>query len=69
MATSVTVVVPGSAAPRTPMPDVQETRPPQFGERSPETTRSRLSGFQRGLGRARRHALDSPDDDLAETRG
>ena len=62
-------LVPGSAAPRTPMPDVQETRPPQFGERSPETTRSRLSGFQRGLGRARRHALDSPDDDLAETRG
>jgi signal transduction histidine kinase len=62
-------LVPGSAAPRTPVPDVQETRPPQFPERSPETTRSRLSGFQRGLGRARRHALDSPEDDLAETRG
>ncbi|WP_273941948.1 nitrate- and nitrite sensing domain-containing protein [Kutzneria chonburiensis] len=62
-------LVPGSAAPRTAIPDVQETRPPQFPERSPETTRSRLSGFQRGLGRARRHALDSPDDDLAETRG
>ncbi|HEY0501487.1 MAG TPA: nitrate- and nitrite sensing domain-containing protein [Kutzneria sp.] len=62
-------LVPGSAAPRTPIPEVQETRPPQFGERSPETTRSRLSGFQRGLGRARRHALDSPEDDLAETRG
>jgi signal transduction histidine kinase len=62
-------LVPGSAAPRASIPVVQETRPPQFPERSPETTRSRLSGFQRGLGRARRHALDSPDDDLAETRG
>ncbi|GAA3438351.1 nitrate- and nitrite sensing domain-containing protein [Kutzneria kofuensis] len=62
-------LVPGSAAPRTAAPEVQETRPPQFPERTPETTRNRLSGFQRGLGRARRHALDSPPDDLAETRG
>ncbi|EWM19293.1 LOW QUALITY PROTEIN: periplasmic sensor signal transduction histidine kinase, partial [Kutzneria sp. 744] len=61
-------LVPGSAAPRSAAPEVQETRPPQFPERTPETTRSRLSGFQRGLGRARRHALDSTGDDLAETR-
>jgi signal transduction histidine kinase len=58
-------LVPGSAAPRSAPPDVQETRPPQFPERSPETTRSRLAGFQRGLGRARRHALDGEPEDMA----
>ncbi|QUQ65198.1 Nitrate and nitrite sensing [Kutzneria sp. CA-103260] len=62
-------LVPGSAAPRSAPPEVQETRPPQFPERTPETTRNRLSGFQRGLGRARRHALDGPPDEKAPTRG
>ena len=61
-------LVPGSAAPRSAPTEVQETRPPQSPERTPETTRNRLSGFQRGLGRARRHALDGPDE-MAETRG
>jgi len=62
-------LVPGSAAPRSAPPEVQETRPPQSPERTPETTRNRLSGFQRGLGRARRHALDGPPDEMAQTRG
>jgi signal transduction histidine kinase len=61
-------LVPGSAAPRSAPAEVQETRPPQSPERSPETTRNRLSGFQRGLGKARRHSLDDVDE-KAQTRG
>lgn len=62
-------LVPGSAAANPQDGAVREPAAPEFPERSPDVVRSRLAGFQRGLGRGRRNIVDSSSHDAVPTSG